>query len=78
MDFSGKEVNNRRLHIPELISNIKKLVEFIYRDSIENRDSKQAVVLLQLSDMYEFPSLQSASMKFISELSIDSENAVDI
>lgn len=57
---------------------MQKLVEFIYRDSIKQCGSDQAIELLVLFTIYNFPSLRAASVQLILQLGINSKNALCI
>lgn len=51
MTSRGKEYHNLQLHIPEPISWVRKLIDYMYGDSITDCDIEEATGLLLLSDM---------------------------
>lgn len=70
------EYHSRKLHIPEPVSWVKKLIEFMYRDSIEGCTIEEAAGLLVLSNLYELPRLRTLCIEAISKHGISDGNAV--
>lgn len=72
------EFHSRKLHIPEPVAWVRKLIEFMYRDSIAGCSIEEASGLLVLANLYELPRLRALCIEAISKLGISDENAVMI
>lgn len=76
MSSQMTEFHNRKLYIPEPVAWVRKLVEFMYRDSIDGCTIEEAAGLLILANLYELPRLRTLCIECISKLGITDNNAV--
>lgn len=71
------EFHDRKLYIPEPVAWVRKLIEFMYRDSIEGCDLNEVTGLLVLANVYELPRLRNLCLEALSRYGIpDFECAV--
>lgn len=72
------EYHSRKLYIPEPVAWVRKLIEFMYGDSIEGCTIEEASGLLVLANLYELPRLRTLCIESISKLGISDTNAVTV
>lgn len=72
------ESQTGNLFIPEPISWVTKLIEYMYRDSIEGYNLDEITGLLVLANVYELPRLRKLCIEAISRTDYNSSSAVMI
>lgn len=72
------EYQNRKLYIPEPVAWVRKLIEFMYGDSIDGCNMEEAAGLLVLANLYELPRLRTLCIESISKIGISDHNAVTV
>ena len=72
------EFHSRKLYIPEPVAWVRKLVEFMYRDSIDGCNIDEITGLLVLANLYELPRLRNLCIESISKQGITDATAVTI
>lgn len=78
MSSQMNEYHSRKLYIPEPITWVRKLIEFMYRDSIDGCTIEESAGLLILANLYELPRLRTLCIESISKLGITDSTAVII
>lgn len=76
MSSQMNEYHCRKLHIPEPVAWVRKLIEFMYCDSIDTCTVEETSGLLVLANLYELPRLRSLCIESISKEGISDNNAV--
>lgn len=70
------EFHSRRIYLPEPEQWVRKLVEFMYSDSLEGFTVNDVAGLLILANLYELPRLRRLCLEHISKSSVSCKNAV--
>lgn len=78
MSSQMNEFHSRKLYIPEPVAWVRKLVEFMYRDSIDGCNIDEITGLLVLANLYELPRLRNLCIESISKQGITDATAVTI
>lgn len=76
MQSGMSEVRARNIYIPEPVTWVRKLVEYIYSDSVSSYTVNDVAALLILSNLYELPRLRRLCLEHISKSSVTAQNAV--
>lgn len=78
MQSGMSEAHSRRIYIPEPVSWVKKLVEYMYSDSVSTYTVDDVSGLLILANLYELPRLRRLCLEHISRSAVTHENAVTV
>lgn len=70
------EFHSRKMYLPEPEQWVRKLVEFMYSDSLEGFSLDDVSGLLVLANLYELPRLRRLCLEHISKNSVTCNNAV--
>jgi hypothetical protein len=70
------EYHERKMFIPEPVAWVRRLIEYMYRDSIEGYNINEITGLLVLANLYDLPRLRKLCIEAISRFGLQESTAV--